>query len=171
MDDEANTQSAGSAQDLVATPVRDVMSVALVTVADDESVLMAWEIMQRTGFHHLPVMNSEGRCLGILERAELAVACAAPATAVSEARVLDLISEQHPVIHDHAPVSRAAVLMTQVGADALPVLDASGALAGMLTARDIVALVAGQPKRRPGPAGAGPVHFSLEPVLPYPFDD
>lgn len=152
-----------------ALQVKEVMSVALVTVAHDESLLMAWEILQRTGFHHLPVMDGEGRCLGLIERAELAVACAAPATAVSEADVRGLVTSS-ALVHDDASVSRAAAVMTQAGSDALPVLDSSGALVGLLTARDLVALIAGRPKRPAGPVGSGPVHFSLEPVLPYPFD-
>ncbi|WP_436776464.1 CBS domain-containing protein [Yinghuangia sp. YIM S09857] len=175
MDPTADTRPevSGSLTDEVgATPVREVMSVALVTVAEDESVLMAWEILQRTGFHHLPVVNEDGRCPGLVERSELAVACSSPAAVLSERYVGDLVvGRGRALVHDDAPVSRAATVMTEVGTDALPVLDASGRFVGLLTARDLVALLAGRHKRPGTAAGTGPVLFSLEPVLPYPFED
>jgi CBS domain-containing protein len=144
------------------------MSVALVTVAEDESVLMAWEILQRTGFHHLPVVAGDGRCLGLIERSELAVQCAMPATALDERYVGDLVAGGPPaLVHDDADVAHAARVMTEAGVDALPVLDWSGVFVGLVTARDLVALLAGRPKRPLEPAGSAPVMFSLEPVLPY----
>lgn len=172
MTDTRSEASDGPTGGTGATPVREVMSVALVTVAEDESVLMAWEILQRTGFHHLPVVNEEGRCLGLVERSELAVACSAPAAVLSERYVGDLVVGRGPaLVHDDALVSRAATIMTEAGVDALPVLDDSGRFVGLLTARDLVALLAGRHKRSGGAAGTGPILFSLEPVLPYPFDD
>lgn len=167
--DPEHDKAAGGAE---ATPVRDIMSVALVTVTEDESLLMAWELLERTGFHHLPVVDEDGRCLGLIERSELAVACAMPATALSERYVGDLLPGRSPaLVHDDAPVSRAADIMTQAGTDALPVLDSAGAFVGLITARDLVALLAGRPRRPIHAPGTGPVLFSLEPLLTYPFQE
>lgn len=56
-------------------PVSAVMSTALMTVEPGESVLLAWELLRRSGFHHLPVVDEQGHCLGVLATTELAVAC------------------------------------------------------------------------------------------------
>src|SRR3954453_21893667 len=93
--------------------VADVMSTALLTVAGDESLLMAWELVQRTGFHHLPVVDEDGRCVGLLERSELAVACALPAISLAERYVGDLLSGgSQPHVPVSACLSEAAEVMT-----------------------------------------------------------
>ncbi|HSA52147.1 MAG TPA: CBS domain-containing protein [Yinghuangia sp.] len=169
---EGEPQASAAPQDIGGKPVRDVMSVALVTLAEDESVLMAWEILQRTGFHHLPVVDGNGHCLGLVERSDLAVACGMPAAVLSERDVGSLVADQGPaLVHGDDPVSRAAEVMADAGVDAVAVLGPSEEFIGLVTARDLVTLLAGRSKRRVSPAGAGPLMFSLEPVLPYPFDD
>lgn len=169
---ERGAQPSAEPHDLGSRPVRDVMSVALVTLAEDESVLMAWEILQRTGFHHLPMVDGSGHCLGLVERSDLAVACAMPAAVLGERDVGSLVAEQGPVlVHGDDPVSRAAEVMADAGVDAAAVVGSSGEFIGLVTARDLVSLLAGRSRRRVSPAGAGPLMFSLEPVLPYPFDE
>lgn len=54
----------------------------------------------------------------------------------------------------HDTVRRAARIMTEAGTDALPVLDDRGVLVGLITATDLVALLAGAPRRH-GPAVSG----------------
>lgn len=170
--DTSTAPPAASAESLADIRVGDVMSVALVTVGKEESVLMAWEILQRTGFHHLPVVDGDGRCLGLVERSDLAVVCAQPAASLSERYADELLAgHRPPLVHDDTPVTRAAAHMTELGVDALAVLDSAGTFVGLLTARDLVAVLAGRPRRARRTAGTGPVMFSLEPVLPYPFDD
>ncbi|UGQ11514.1 CBS domain-containing protein [Yinghuangia sp. ASG 101] len=165
-------QPADGPHDVGERAVRDVMSVALVTLAEDESVLMAWEILQRTGFHHLPVVDESGHCLGLVERSDLAVACAMPAAVLGERDVGSLVAEQGPVlVRAEDPVSRAAEVMTDAGVDAAAVVGVSEEFVGLVTARDLVSLLAGRSRRRVSPAGSGPLVFSLEPVLPYPFDE
>jgi CBS domain-containing protein len=146
--------------------VTDVMSTALLTVGADESLLMAWELMQRAGFRHLPVVDDEGGCVGLLERAELAVACALPATSLAERYVGDLVPDgRQPHVSTSARLADVAGVMTDNAVDALVVTDGSGVLLGLVTARDLVRALAGRTTRH-GPGDRGPVLFRLEPVLP-----
>jgi CBS domain-containing protein len=125
--------------------VEELMSNPVCTVSKHESLLMAWELLERSGFQHLPVVREDGRCVGVLDRAEVAVACAAPAAALSRRRVDVLLRGRcTPSVHSDDPLRRAAAVMTRSGADALPVTDPSGCLIGLLTARDIVAAVSGE---------------------------
>ncbi|MFI1583820.1 HPP family protein [Embleya sp. NPDC020630] len=146
--------------------VADVMSTALLTVLGDESLLMAWELIQRTGFHHLPVVDEDGRCVGLLERGELAVACALPAISLSERYVSELLpGSVQPQVSISAGLAEAAEVMTEHAVDAVAVTDDNDTLVGLVTARDLVSALAGRTSPH-GPRDHGPVLFRLEPVLP-----
>lgn len=55
--------------------IKDLMSKNLVTVEKGTSVKAALEIMERNAFRHLPIVNDEGKVIGILsDRDFLAVA-------------------------------------------------------------------------------------------------
>lgn len=143
-------------EQVLARTVADVMRTAAVTIAVDETVLVAWESLQRSGSRHLPVVHSDGRCAGLLDRADVAVACAAPATSLSGLRVYELLPGHRPArVHAEQTVRHAADLMAYTETDALPVLDDDGCLAGVLTAADIVAALAGHPAQK-GPADIRP---------------
>ncbi|MFF4346131.1 HPP family protein [Streptomyces sp. NPDC001530] len=136
-------------QAVLARTVAAVMHAAVVTIAVDESVLVAWELLERSGSRHLPVVCPDGRCAGLLDRADVAVACAAPAATLSGLRVGDLLPGHRPaLIHREQTVRHAADLMSYTEADALPVLEEDGSLAGVLTAADIVAALVGRPEQR-----------------------
>ncbi|MFJ3336160.1 HPP family protein [Streptomyces sp. NPDC086766] len=128
--------------------VGELMQPAPYSVGEAESVLLAWEVLERSGQRHLPVVRADGCCAGLLDRAELAVACAAPASALSRRTVGELTRGRRTVtVHGEEPVRRAAAAMWEGGTDALPVTDAHGHLVGLLTARDVAAAVAGLPRR------------------------
>jgi hypothetical protein len=68
-----------------------MMNGALYSVGEDETPLMAWEVVERSGQDHLPVVRADGSCAGVLDRAELAAVCAAPAVTLSRRSVRDLV--------------------------------------------------------------------------------
>ncbi|MFG2887881.1 HPP family protein [Streptomyces sp. NPDC048297] len=122
--------------------VRSLMDTAPYSVGEDETLLMAWEVLERSGQRALPVVRTDGCCAGVLDRAELAVACAG--AALSGQRARDLVHSRRTVrIHPEESLSHAAAVMSQEDTDALPVTDQHGQLVGLLTARDYVAAAAG----------------------------
>ncbi|MFE0515622.1 HPP family protein [Streptomyces sp. NPDC058964] len=142
-----------------------LMDEAPYSISEDETLLMAWEVVERSGQRHLPVVRPDGCCAGVLDRAELAVACAAAATTLSPRRVRDLVHSHRTVtVHPEDSLLRAAAVMTQEHLDALPVTELHGRLVGLLTARDYVASAAGL-HRRVKPASSGPARATL-PGLP-----
>ncbi|MCX4862531.1 CBS domain-containing protein [Streptomyces sp. NBC_00257] len=154
-------------QEVLARTVAVVMRTAAVTIDIDETVLVAWELLERSGSRYLPVVHSDGRCVGLLDRADMAVVCAAPAVSLSGLRVGDL-HPGHRSAHVHAgqTVRHAADLMSRTEADAVLVLEEGGRLAGVLTTADIVAALAGRPMRKE-PAGVRPQSpFTVLPGLP-----
>ncbi|WP_367325800.1 HPP family protein [Streptomyces sp. HUAS ZL42] len=136
-------------QDVLGRTVAVVMRTAVVTIAVDETVLVAWELLERSGSRHLPVVHPDGRCAGLLDRADVAVACAAPATTLTGLRVDELLPGHRPaLVQAEQTVRHAADLMSYTDTDALPVLAEDGRLAGVLTATDIVAALAGRPVQK-----------------------
>ncbi|WP_406411367.1 HPP family protein [Streptomyces sp. NBC_01614] len=135
-------------QEVLARAVGAVMRTAAVTISVDETVLVAWELLERSGSRHLPAVRPDRRCTGLLDRADVAVACAAPAASLSGLRVGDLLPGHRAALaHIEETVGHAADLMGYTDADALPVLGEDGRLAGVLTAADIVAALAGRSAR------------------------
>ncbi|GAA3784783.1 CBS domain-containing protein [Streptomyces chiangmaiensis] len=134
---------------VLARTVAAVMRTAVPTIAVDETVLVAWELLERSGSRHLPVVHKDGRCAGLLDRADVAVACAAPATSLTGLRVANLLpGRRSALVHAEETVHHAADLMSYTEVDALPVLQEDGQLAGVLTAADIVAALVGRPAQR-----------------------
>ena len=142
--------------------VDDVMTTSLLTVAADESILLAYELASRAGVHHLPVM-SDGSCVGVVDIKTLRSWSMAP-LAAARPTVGELADLSRLSIESGRPIGEGARLMDEANADAVLVLDASGTLVGMVTWRDIVRFVAGV-HRTPGPTRSHPVLFSLEPVI------
>lgn len=142
-----------------------LMGEAPYSISEDETLLMAWEVVERSGQRHLPVVRQDGTCAGVLDRAELAVACADPAVTLSRRKVRDLVHGRRTVtVHPEESTLHAAAVMAEEDMDALPVTDAHGRLTGLLTARDYVASAAGL-HGRAKPVGEGPARATL-PGLP-----
>ncbi|ANP51660.1 CBS domain-containing protein [Streptomyces griseochromogenes] len=135
------------------------------SISEDETLLMAWEVCERSRQCHVPVVRQDGCCAGVLDRAELAVACGDPAVTLSCKRVRDLVHGRRTVtVHAEDSVVRAAAVMTEECLDALPVTDPHGKLVGLVTARDYVAWAAGLHSRAM-PVSQGPARATL-PGLP-----
>ncbi|MFG1969068.1 HPP family protein [Nonomuraea fuscirosea] len=142
-----------------------VMSRVLVAVKPEESPLMAWELMRRAGVHHLPVVDGR-RVLGVLTREELATSWSGGPQEQSTRQVGDLLRRARTArVRPETPLSQVAAVMLDAGVDAVPVVSADG-LVGLITARDVLAAVAGRlgPARETGEVLTGMFH--LEPVLP-----
>ncbi|MEV4471934.1 CBS domain-containing protein [Nonomuraea sp. NPDC049504] len=142
-----------------------VMSRVLVAVKPEESSLMAWELMRQAGVHHLPVVAGS-HLLGIVTREDLAASWSGGPQEQSTRHVRTLLRrERRPQVRPETPLPQVAAAMIDAGVDAVPVLSGDG-LVGLITARDVLAAVAGRvgPSEEPGEVVTGMFH--LEPVLP-----
>jgi CBS domain-containing protein len=120
--------------------VADVMSVRLMTIRPDDSLLSAWELMARGDIHHLPVVV-DGRCLAVLDDRIVAGALANPLARPRRCVADVMPARVHCVVADTS-VRRVAELMRIERATAVPVVDEHMKLLGLVTDRDIVAAVA-----------------------------
>ncbi|MCP9955455.1 CBS domain-containing protein [Actinomadura madurae] len=147
--------------------VAELMTRDLLTIAADESVLMAWELMCRAEVHHLPVTDVEGGFLGVIDAHTLTAAWNATTPRDARRPVTTLLPSRSPsAVRPMATVPEAARAMLEADTDYAPVTDEHGALVGLITARDLIGALAGVHREIPERAGGMPSLYRIEPVLP-----
>jgi len=126
-------------------PVQDWMSKDLVTIDEDTSIMKASKVMKQNNIQHLPVMR-KGRLVGIVSDRDLKEATPSKATTLDihemyylldQIAVKSLMPKTLVTIAPVNTVEKAAAMMLKHHISALPVLDAQGALAGIITKGDI----------------------------------
>jgi acetoin utilization protein AcuB len=126
-------------------PVQDWMSKDLVTIDEDTSIMKASKVMKQNDIQHLPVLK-KGRLVGIVSDRDLKEATPSKATALDihemyylldTVAVKSLIPKNLFTITPAETVEKAAAVMLKHHVSALPVVDAKGALAGIITKGDI----------------------------------
>jgi CBS domain-containing protein len=150
-------------------PLSRVMTAPVVAIDADARVCEVLRCFEQYEFHHLPVLRA-GRVIGILSSADLLkLEFFLPANSAARSALLDdrfaveRIMRCPPVTaRVHTTVAEAAEMMASAGIHALPVVDADGALVGIVTTTDIMhAALDGPPRHRDvgsqtSDAGAGP---------------
>lgn len=149
------------------SPVGEVMSSEVLAVAADETTLMAWELMRQGGYHHVPVVGADGHCIGVLDAETMAAVwdgggpdrMRMPVSAVVGRRPLP-----HVTVADSVAATARTMLASQL--DFVAVTDSEERLVGLVTARDLVAAVAGRRHQATAGEVRRPALYRIEPVLP-----
>jgi CBS domain-containing protein len=151
--------------------VAEVMSAEVLTVAAEETTLMAWELMRQGGYHHVPVVSADGHCVGVLDAETMAAAWDGGGPDRMRMPVSSVVGRRtppHVTVADS--VASAARAMLAARLDFVAVTDEDDRLVGLVTAHDLVAAVAG--RTRPPAAGPEkarvkrPALYRIEPVIP-----
>lgn len=125
--------------------VRDYMTSNPITVTPETTHKQATELMRERNVHHLPVVDREGRLVGIVVEDDLLAAQPSPATTLSIYEIHSLLSKlqvkaimSHPVHTTTAdcPLEEAARLMLAKDIGCLPVMEGP-TLIGIITDTDI----------------------------------
>ncbi len=131
--------------------VLDIMSIDVLTVSPEDSLKAAARQMVERGVSGLPVVNAEGRLVGIITEADflereadrshrrLLDALMHKPDAVSEAETVGEVMSTHPVvIYPEASVTEAARVMSHHRVKRLPVVNDEGELQGIISRGDVV---------------------------------
>ena len=124
------------------TRVRDIMSRRIVAIRSDAELSVALDTFLRTALRHLVVVDPDRTCRGLLSAEQLLASLGT--TGRRHHLVADHVPAKQPRVHLAAPVRRAAEVMVLELVDALPVVDDTGRVVGVVTWSDIVAMVAGE---------------------------
>lgn len=127
--------------------VGDVMTKRVRTLREDDTTSLATALLRFWTFRHLPVLDAEGRVVGMLTPTDLLK------VAAQEPKQRDLVVSEvmrpAETIRDDDDTDRAVHLMREKGIHALPVVGAGGRLAGIVTDVDLlVGLTGARPELR-----------------------
>ncbi len=129
--------------------VRDWMTHDLVIIAPSMTAIEAGRLMTEQGVRRLPVV-ADGRLVGIVTLGDIRSARAAPASGLdlwelnyrlTQLPVSEIMSSDTVTIGPDETIGEAAALLLDKKIGGLPVVDAQGALCGILTESDVFRLV------------------------------
>lgn len=118
--------------------VASIMAAHPIGIPPNTDLTTALRLMTSLGIHHLPVIEADGSCLGLVAEAEL-VRCLAQGLGLPGSgwlRVGQLVRRVEP-IPPTARRSDAARQMCADGSDVVPVADGNG-FRGIVTATDVL---------------------------------
>ncbi len=115
--------------------VAEVMQPSAVAFRPRVTRGVASDVLRSRGVPVAPVVDGEGRPIGLVTEASLL-------RARSGTRVADAMTKVALSVLEGAPLGRAAALMAEHRVDRLAVVSGDGVVVGMLTAADVVSWVA-----------------------------
>ena len=124
------------------------MTQKVITTVPEASVFDAYEKMSQNRIRHLPVIDADGRLIGIVTDRDIRSALPfsmikdparmAETEKVKELRVMDIMTTDPKTIGPHHTIQDALVLIQELRVGALPVIDKEGKLKGILSVRDLL---------------------------------
>lgn len=113
--------------------VSDLMTTAIMTINASEPLSEAKIDMEMGLVHHLPVVDDRGRLVGIVSDRDIV-------RRADKKRVADVMSRDIVTTRPDAPAHVAASMMLDFRIGSVPVVDDDGALVGVVTITDYLAL-------------------------------
>lgn len=118
--------------------VHDIMSEPVVTCRLDTPLSTAARLMREADYGTLPVINAEGRVVGIITDRDACLALAGSARNPSHIAVHEVMSRKLVTVQTTDSIHTALATMKGARVRRLPVLDAFGHLKGILSIEDVV---------------------------------
>lgn len=153
--DRAEIEQELRALESSAQKVEDVMSQPVVTIFDSDTLGSATTKMAKAGLKRLPVVNKDGKLVGMFSRLDVLreVAHAEPTDHSKEQGkphvgrlIQDIMTTSIPMIHQDEDLSAIIDKFAQSDSHRLIVVDSQGKAIGLLSDSDVVARV--QPSKR-----------------------
>jgi len=124
------------------------MTQKVITTGPEADVFEAYEKMTQNRIRHLPVIDADGRLIGIVTDRDIRSALpysmikdpirTAEAEKVKNLKVMDIMAADPKTIGPHHTIQDALVLIQDLRVGALPVVDKEGKLKGILSVRDLL---------------------------------
>ncbi|MGB7919485.1 MAG: CBS domain-containing protein [Desulfobacterales bacterium] len=124
------------------------MTQKVITTGPEADVFDAYEKMTQNRIRHLPVIDANGRLIGIVTDRDIRSALpysmikdpirTADAEKVKNLKVMDIMTADPKTLGPHHTIQDALVLIQDLRVGALPVVDKEGKLKGILSVRDLL---------------------------------
>lgn len=133
--------------------VADVMTSQVVLITDAATAEQGWQLLAREGVGQAPVVNAEGRLVGLLSRADLLRPDRLPGPdtpalvwrALLMSPVTELMVTPVPSVDAQTDIRRVAQVLLDTGLPGLPVVDEAGRVSGFVSRSDILRAVVHDP--------------------------
>lgn len=132
--------------------VRDVMTHGAVTLTPQLRLEQAWQVLATHKIAQAPVLDDQGRVVGLLLRADMAPLALGPepgalhaATAMAQRTVAQVMITPVPAVAETTDLRRVAHVLLETGLPGLPVTDDLGHLSGFISRTDILRAVTSNP--------------------------
>ncbi|MGS0753335.1 CBS domain-containing protein [Roseateles sp. GG27B] len=130
--------------------VEQLMTRELVTVPLAATLAQAWALLAKAGVGQAPVLNADGRLVGLLLRADLLplpeqMPDPAAWAAWFERPVAQVMWTPLPSAMPYTPIREVAQALLELNLPGLPVLSPQGALLGFLSRSDILRALTREP--------------------------
>ena len=113
------------------------METDLFTVSEDDSIDLVVNVMNWQNIRHVPVESDDNELVGIIDSHAI-IHFLADKKGTEEQAVKDIMLTNFPTISSTASAKQAVNLMADNRVDALPVVDGSNRLLGIVTESDII---------------------------------
>lgn len=124
--------------------VREMMSRQVLTIEVSETLWDAWQLLFVSGMRHLVVLDQDGACLGVLTDRSILAEIPATPEHLNQRQVRDILARV-PLISvrpDDDP-QVAGRMMVAHAIEAVPVVDESGRVIGIVTEADLIRWIVG----------------------------
>lgn len=126
--------------------IKDWMSKEITTVTTDTSMLKASKIFKDNNFRRLPVIDKDGKLVGIVTDRDIKDASPSKATTLdvhelyyllSEIKIKDIMTANPFTINVEDSLEKAAIRMLEKKVEGLPVVSENKEVVGIITETDI----------------------------------
>ncbi len=130
--------------------IRDWMTRKPVTATPETSMMRASKLLKEGGFRRLPVVDKDGKLVGIVTDRDIKEASPSKATTLDMHELYYLLSElelKDIMVHDPIRISAAdtvetaALIMVEKNVGGLPVVDEHDKVVGIITESDVFKLL------------------------------
>jgi acetoin utilization protein AcuB len=124
--------------------VKDLMTSPAISLHEQASMRQAWQIFQRHGFRHIPVLNSRQRVCGVISERDLLRASSSLEQSLptsADAVITRIMTRKVLTVGPMTEVRELAAAMTGYRIGAMPVLDSDENLIGIVTRADVLRVI------------------------------
>lgn len=125
--------------------IRDILHRNVKTLEPNATLADAWEKLQKTGHHNLPVVNEQQQVLAMFSEGNLMRALVQqnqqPRSDFWQMNIMNLATRPVLCVQEQTDIHQTSQLLYEYNIGALPVLNSNNELCGIVTRSDILRLL------------------------------
>ncbi len=132
-------------------PVSTIMTTDLKTAGPNDAVTVLDEIFKQYRIHHVPIIEEEGKVVGIISKSDFLYLLRGFTVHESDRfresakmrafKINEIMHKEVVTLHEGEPVKKAVQMLAENRFRSIPIVDDSGSLVGIVTTHDIVDMV------------------------------